>query len=94
MLVSSRSLVGSFNHATTPTLFSYVVLAVLRQVLENGQHKISFGCVFLLLLGNRLERKLMEVLYCIFVCVFMLAAIIALLAASVVLVMCIKDMFG
>lgn len=34
----------------------------------------------------------MEVLYCIFVCVFMLAAIIALAAAVVVMLICIKDM--
>ena len=34
----------------------------------------------------------MEVLYCIFVCVFMVAAIIALAASAVVLLMCIKDM--
>ena len=36
----------------------------------------------------------MEVLYCIFVCVFMLAAIIALVAAAVVLLMRVKDMVG
>lgn len=40
--------------------------------------------------GRSLERKPMEVLYC----VFMLAAIIALVAASLVLLMCIKDMLG
>lgn len=34
----------------------------------------------------------MEVLYCIFLCVFMLAATIALAAAAVVLLMLIKDM--
>lgn len=34
----------------------------------------------------------MEVLYCIFVCVFMLAAIIALAAAVAVMLICIKGM--
>lgn len=34
----------------------------------------------------------MEVLYCVFVCAFMLVATIALAAAAVVLLMLIKDM--
>ena len=34
----------------------------------------------------------MEVLYCIFVCAFMLAATLALIAAAAVLALCIKDM--
>lgn len=34
----------------------------------------------------------MEVIYCIFVCLFMLVAIIVLAAAAVILLMFIKDM--
>lgn len=84
--------IGSFNHATTPTLFSYSLLAVPRPFLENGKRKTISGSVFLSMHGHRLERKPMEVLYYIFVCVFMLAAIIALVAAVVVMRICIKDM--
>ena len=48
--------IGSFNHAISPTPFSYPLSGGHRQVLENRKYKTPRASVFLLMYGRRLER--------------------------------------
>lgn len=80
------------NHAITSNPFSYSGWVFLRLVLEKAKVKCLISGVFLPSYWHYLERNPMEALYCVFLCLFMLAATIALAAAAVVLFLLIKGM--